>query len=135
MIKNVFASRGAERFHASPGCSALRGGQDLYGGWGTFTVGKITEVPVTEAFDKGLLPCAQCFPGGTKVIFQERCADNFGHVPVEHEGLFGQMETVCARCTEGGYYEDLRGKRPIHVTWPCMSAIVLGLVPGPERKS
>ncbi|MEW2070054.1 hypothetical protein, partial [Streptomyces sp. NPDC007346] len=58
--------------------------------------------------------------------------ETFGHEPTCGISLFGLAETVCARCTERGvWYGDANELRPVHILWPCTSAIVLGLAPRP----
>lgn len=50
--------------------------------------------------------------------------DTFGHEPFEWEGF-----VICRRCCiEHKHYTET-------IAWPCMSAIVLGLVPRPGDTS
>ena len=58
----------------------------------------------------------------------------FGHRPVDEyegtpEGERGVSRIVCARCVRWTNWEDVGVSAGQRVGWPCMSAVVLGLVP------
>ena len=62
----------------------------------------------------------------------EPSKDDFGHWPTKGISLFGLSEDVCQRCTEWGvWYGNADDLRPVHIPWPCTSAIIFGLVPRP----
>lgn len=62
---------------------------------------------------------------------------DFGHQPVVGPPDYRGRKTVCARCQTrtvmvyGGQFDDgpSRVTETDPVTWPCTSAVVLGLVP------
>ncbi|MFE1515728.1 hypothetical protein ACFW9I_02665 [[Kitasatospora] papulosa] len=60
--------------------------------------------------------------------------ETFGHEPVTGTSIFGLAETVCARCTERGvWFGTVTELLPVHILWPCTSALVLGLASVADR--
>lgn len=119
----VFATHGGRRFHEYPDCEALELGRQASGGW----YGVRTLAPV-DAARRGFTACRVCVPPHLAL---PATGETYGHEPVADTGWYGEGETVCVRCTERGLYWSTYGEhpRPVHVIWPCTSAVVLGLVP------
>lgn len=114
----VYASAGGNRYHRSSNCSALEMGQNIHDYdcdcWGRCEHGRahyVLETTPSEARMDGKTPCRVCL-SGTGVGPSE---DDFGHEPV-YVVTNGKFRTVeCYRCSP--------------VTWPCTTAVVLGLAP------
>lgn len=126
----VYATEGGRRFHAVTNCRALHSGQDLYGGWGTLRIHAVRETTISDAMGRGKEACTACFPALRAAWYRGDSENDFGHEPVYNQH-FGP---VCRRCERpvthyDEAYRPSRWLRP--VPWPCMSAIVLGLVPRP----
>lgn len=133
MSDTVYTTAGGRRFHADAACEALCNGRWIAGwvagDWGGHDGGPL--YPLTErdsllaALD-GFTACRGCVPPALAFPL----LDDFGHEPVTDIGWYGETETVCARCTELGLWWTTGGSnpRPVHVIWPCTSAVVLGLV-------
>ncbi|MEU0160159.1 hypothetical protein ABZ154_15295 [Streptomyces sp. NPDC006261] len=150
MNQPVYVTAGGARYHRTVDCRALEamqfineemGGSDWVPG-APYAVCHATE-PVTaeQAAEQGKTPCAVCKPP------LAAATDDFGHEPVVNETeFFGETpddKPVCARCCRtvrewGSYttgYDDRAGvlweNRWVHywvrVSWPCTSAVVLGL--------
>lgn len=133
MIDNVYATKGGDRFHETASCRDLRNGQELYGGWGTLRTHRIDEMTIVTAFGRGKEPCANCYPGLRAALYRGNCEDDFGHWPTRGISLDSLADTICQRCTESGvWYGDANDLRPVHIAWPCTSAIILGLAPRTE---
>ncbi|MFE7535242.1 hypothetical protein ACFU67_13330 [Streptomyces rhizosphaericola] len=61
---------------------------------------------------------------------EQPAAETFGHEPIKGLSLNALDDTICGRCTERGvFWGNATEIRPVGVTWPCTSAIVLGLAP------
>ena len=132
----VYASEGGERYHRniSTECPAFETGRNIWDtdewvpGWPSLR--PIRELTVTDALARGKEPCAKCFPGQRAALHRTSSEDDFGHQPTIGISIFGLAETVCSRCTERGVWFS-RGNddfNPVHILWPCTSAVVLGLV-------
>jgi hypothetical protein len=92
-----------------------------------------------DAAVKGFEPCTVCYPDFQKIVARLPSEEDFGHRPIDqYEGSEHGVESIaCERCvdwkpvkvhnTETGSEETWSmGRR---IAWPCMSAVVLGLVP------
>ncbi|WP_329308389.1 hypothetical protein [Streptomyces microflavus] len=128
-MSTVFATEGGRRFHATVSCPAIEGARLI---WDSDQFGPPSHAmsPTTpiEALGAGKEPCSECFPGQRAALYRGNCEDNFGHEPVTGASIFGLAETVCARCTERGvWYGTVAELLPVHIPWPCASAVVLGL--------
>lgn len=132
----VYTTAGGTRFHSTQECDGLIAGQGANGDGSHYAgtsvvIGTYPPVATTviEATWTGKLPCRVCLPDYASAWFRAPSEYDFGHEPVTGTGWFGEDETVCARCTEAGlYWGGSDNLRPVHVIWPCTSAIVLGLV-------
>ena len=134
----VYATGGAPRYHSSRTCRALLSGQDLndWDCWDDYcnhhlhrTPRTIRETDLAGAVAAGKWPCHTCYPAPTVIPPSQ---DDFGHWPTKGISLLSLSEDVCQRCTEWGvWYGNADDLRPVHIPWPCTSAIVLGLVPRP----
>lgn len=114
----VFATQGGRRFHQTLTCRALRIGQELYGGWGTLRTYAAHSTTISDAMGAGKEACAACLPGLRASWYHTNSEIDYGHEPFTYDGV-----DICARC-----FIQHRSYRET-VLWPCMSAIVLGLVP------
>lgn len=151
----VYVSRRGRRFHEGPECRALAAGHmifacrcgDPYCGCAADTVPVPQEISIGDAAFRDLDPCAVCYPDFGRIASQLPSDSHFGHVPLRDDTEFmGEMSDeppVCARCTVlqrfyacviTGYdelrkpiFEDYPITIPKPVTWPCISASVLGL--------
>lgn len=121
MSTYVFTTFRGRRFHDDRHCTALDNGRCVSGSWAAIRA----RLP-REAARAGFTACRVCVP---PALALPATGQTHGHEPVHGIGWFGEDETICVRCTERGLYwgsaDDLR---PVHVTWPCTSAAVLGLV-------
>lgn len=126
----VYASHGARAFHATPSCSALRAGHDLWDldDWSGYATKPTT---IETAMGAGKLPCGACLPELLAGWFRTPCEDDFGHQPVdEYAGTpFRTERIVCARCVRWVRWRLGTLAVGTYVAWPCTSAVVLGLVP------
>lgn len=118
----VFATHGGRRFHGDPDCTALDAGRYLTGA----RYGVRTRLP-SDVARVGYTACRWCVLPADALPLTGR---TFGHEPTTELDPWRRPSTVCARCTEPGlWYGGITELRPAHVPWPCMSAVVLGLVP------
>lgn len=140
----VYASKGGTAFHNTPDCRARWAGRDLNDwdvndkgrNWvpgcralNTYPIGPMT---IPAAMGAGKLPCLVCMPDLGASWYQTPCEDDFGHWPTRGISERGLADDVCQRCTVPGvWWGDVAELRPVHVLWPCTSAVVLGLVPRP----
>lgn len=134
----VFASAGSRKYHFDQKCTAFHSAQilsDLDCGCDTYCTHRMPRLHPLERMSSikaamdGKLPCLACVPAHLRELPP---ADDFAHEPVTGVSLFGLAETVCQRCTEWGvWYGFADDLRPVHVAWPCTSAVVYGLAPRP----
>ncbi|MFF1444189.1 hypothetical protein [Streptomyces sp. NPDC058295] len=132
----VFVSGAGRKYHFDQQCKAFQTAQelsDLDCGCDTYCTHRLPRMhPLirmssTKAAIDGKLPCLTCVPPHLREL---DASDSFGHEPTTGISLFGLAETVCQRCTEWGvWYGSADDLRPVHILWPCTSAVVLGLVP------
>ncbi|MFE2019856.1 hypothetical protein ACFW9O_17655 [Streptomyces sp. NPDC059499] len=139
-LNTVFATEGGHRYHKTRACFAFNDGQYLWRfdpqqwvpGMPQIMLSNghpWQEMTVTDALGHGKDPCAECYPGLRASPYRGNCEDDFGHEPTIGTTLTGLAETVCSRCTERGvWFGTVTELRPVHILWPCTSAIVLGLV-------
>lgn len=114
----VSVTLGGRRFH-TPYCDAQDAGRGLW--WSRY--GERWLRP-EDAAHAGYTACRVCVP---PALALPATGQTYGHEPVTEPDLWGRPVVVCARCSEGGArwgWDD----RLIRVDWPCMSAVVLGLV-------
>lgn len=136
----VFASAGGRKYHFDQTCKAFESAQilnDRQCGCETYCAHQLpvlhalTRMSSTKAAMDGKLPCLACVPEHLREMPD---TESFGHEPTKGISLFGLSEVVCQRCTEWGvWYGTTTEMRPVHIPWPCTSAIILGLVPRPEQ--
>lgn len=140
----VYATSGGRRFHRYNYCPALHNGRTLW----TFNPREwvpgmpqamltnghpLRESTFIAALGDGKTPCHACMPGSDARLARSSSEDDFGHWPTRGISLGYLADTVCQRCTESGvWYGDADDLRPVHIAWPCTSAIVLGLAPRTE---
>lgn len=138
-MATVYVTRG-RKYHTDAGCPLMNSGEDLWDSdsedW-SHTSGsyrrKVDSVQYAAACGK--LPGLFCTDQHARV-FPPLYGQTFGHEPTRGISLFGQAETVCQRCTERGAWFT-RGNddfSPVHILWPCTSAVVLGLEARPEPR-
>ena len=130
------------KYHTDGKCPRLVNGEmlhdwegDDYGGG--FLAGSYRIVTnVHDASMRGKLPCLHCVPVGERV-FPPRYSETFGHEPTRGISLNSLCDDVCQRCTEPGvfYERGIDELTPVHIAWPCTSAVVLGLVAREEVTS
>lgn len=123
----VYATARGRRYHATADCTALLSAQALNDwdpGWvpGCRALRTYAVVATTpqQATAEGQQPCLRCRPPLPPVVETHR------HEPVEYDGV-----PICRRCatTVTRYDEAYRSSRwLLAVSWPCTSAVVLGLV-------
>lgn len=146
MIEPVYASEGGHRFHKDRACPDFLAAHDLWRfdpmQWVPgmpqimLTDGHpLHEMTLPDAFGRGKEPCATCYPGLRAALYRGNCEDDFGHWPTRGISLNSLCDDVCQRCTEPGvwYERGVDELTPVHIPWPCTSAIVLGLVERGER--
>jgi hypothetical protein len=134
----VFTSAGSRKYHFDKACTAFHSAQelnDLDCGCDTYCNHRLPrmhglrQMSATKAAIDGKLPCLACVPEHLRELPE---SEGFAHEPTVGTSLFGLAEQVCQRCTEWGvWYGTVTEMRPVHIPWPCTSAIVLGLVPRP----
>lgn len=136
-MSTVYTTAGGVRFHADRWCWALATGredaawrageeswQDGASRWGLYPLRKVSAV---AAIAEGRTACRVCVP---PALALPATGHTYGHERMTGIGWFGEPETICGRCTERGlYWGDSGNLRPVHVMWPCTSAVVLGLAP------
>lgn len=138
-LATVYYSTTGNHFHGIPDCPAYEMGRAVWNtgdspiGWPTSPV--FVERSVAEAMGSGKLPCTRCLPGLQAAWFRGSCEEDFGHEPFEYDGA-----VICRRCYTEEAVTSLDAFEAPHrfirrqpVYWPCMSAIVLGLVPRSEQ--
>lgn len=131
-METVYTTNGGHRFHANEACKNLYSGQVLYGGWGDLRVHRIEQTTIVEAMGRGREACAVCFPGLRAAWYRGNSENDYGHVPHdEYEGSDGPeaYRLVCARCIRWVRWAEVDISVGYRISWPCTSAIVLGLVP------
>lgn len=131
------------KYHTDANCPRMIHGEELhdcegddYGGW--FSAGSYRAVSnIHDAAMRGKLPCLGCVPPELREM---PGTEDFGHQPEWHYvGYCGGCEQcgdneeteVCARCATVTTWHDGNGQLHVDrraITWPCTSAIVLGLV-------
>lgn len=108
--------------------------------WG----GKHQAVIFADHYEYYLATLREEHPEVTDVRFEARRAyrakepETFGHEPVDEyagtpEGERGVSRIVCARCMTWKRWSDVGLNCGSRVSWPCTSALVLGLVPRNEQ--
>lgn len=130
----VFASAGGRKYHFDEKCKAFHGAQDL-NDWDCDEYCR-HQHPIPHALKRmssdkaamdGKLPCLACVPQHPRTMPD---AEKFGHEPIKGISLDGLSEDVCQRCTEPGVWFSYGADetRPVHIPWPCTSAIVLSAI-------
>jgi hypothetical protein len=100
------------RFH-TPYCDAQEAGRGLW--WNRYGLRWLRPEQAARA---GYTACRVCVP---PALALSATGETYGHESVTETGYYGP-EQVCARC-------DRIGAAPyLSALWPCMSAVVLGLV-------
>lgn len=130
-METVFATKGGGRFHKTTICESAERARLIYDS-DEFTVRSHPweSTTLTAAMDHGKEACTTCFPSLRAAWYRSSSEDDFGHWPTRGISLDSLADDVCQRCTEWGvWYGDAHDLRPVHIPWPCTSAIVLGLVP------
>ena len=137
----VFASAGGRKYHFDKGCKAFEFGQQLndwdtpddayLASWNYPRLHGLRRMSATKAAMDGKLPCLACVPRHLREMPE---ADDFGHWPTRGISLNSLADDVCQRCTEPGvfYERGVDELTPVHIIWPCTSAVVLGLAPREE---
>jgi hypothetical protein len=121
----VFTTFHGRRFHADPDCLVLDLGRYLTGS--RYDV--MTRLP-SEAIRVGYTACRVCVP---PALALPATGETYGHEPVDEyagtpEGERGVSRIVCARCMRWTQWPEVGLCAGHRVTWPCTSAVVLGLV-------
>lgn len=133
----VYTTAGGTRYHADYWCPALNNGREFwaaragdYGGREPGPLYPLKRRSVLSATQFSYTACLVCVPAADALPqLPFVTGETYGHEPVAGEGWFGEPEDICARCTELGlYWGDPAHLLPVHVLWPCTSAVVLGLV-------
>lgn len=132
----VFSSAGSRKYHFDKGCKAFESAQ-LLSDWdcccGDYCTHRsprmhgLVRMSATKAAIDGKLPCLACVPEHLREMPE---AEDFGHWPTRGISLNSLCDDVCQRCTEPGvwYGRGVDELAPVHIPWPCTSAIILGLV-------
>lgn len=132
----VFSSAGSRKYHFNKGCKAFESAQMLSDwdcGCDTYCTHRmprmhgLVRMSATKAAIDGKLPCLACVPEHLREMPD---AEDFGHWPTRGISLNSLCDDVCQRCTEPGawYGRGVDEMTPVHIAWPCTSALVLGLV-------
>jgi hypothetical protein len=129
MIATVYTTGGGTRFHFDRACTALANGREFHAlraGVGALSgLYRLRTRSNLGAALLGFTACRVCVP---TALALPATGQTYGHEPVLGIGWFGEDETICVRCTERGlYWGSADILRPVHVVWPCTSAVVLGL--------
>jgi hypothetical protein len=140
----VYTTQGGMRYHADPACYALangrstqayRAGEGLYGeSWygaqsldGLYPLVRRSTI---SAAHRSYTACLRCVPSEQAMQPLPLVTFDYGHEPTIGISENSLADTVCQRCTEPGFWwGNVSELRPVHIVWPCMSAVVLGLVP------
>lgn len=140
-METVYASEGGSRFHSSRLCNAFLAAQELWRfdpmqwvpGMPQIMLSnghRLDEMSIVTAMGRGKEACSLCFPGLRAAWYRGSSENDYGHWPTRGISLNSLADDACQRCTEWGvWYGDANSLRPVHVAWPCTSAVVLGLVP------
>jgi hypothetical protein len=139
MTAIVFTSVGSRKYHFDQSCKAFHSAQllsDLDCGCDTYCTHRMPRMHALQADERH--PCRHRRQAALpRLRTRSTCgrlpeSEDFAHEPTVGTSLFGLAEQVCQRCTEWGvWYGTVTEMRPVHIPWPCTSAIVLGLVPRP----
>ncbi|MFD4968905.1 hypothetical protein [Streptomyces sp. NPDC058424] len=139
-MSTVYATRG-RKYHTDPKCPLMINGEYLWDGdgedWLHIAGSYRREDPTPQyAAMRGKLPCLHCVPESLRV-FPPLYGQDFGHKPTDEyagtpEGYRGATHIVCARCMTWTRWPDVGLSVGARVSWPCTSALVLGLVPREE---
>lgn len=132
----VFSSAGSRKYHFNKGCKAFESAQmlsDLDCGCDTYCTHHMpvmhgpVRMSATKAAMDGKLPCLACVPEHLREMPD---SEDFGHWQTRGISLNSLCDDVCQRCTQPGvwYERGVDELAPVHIVWPCTSAIVLGLV-------
>ena len=134
----VFTSAGSRKYHFDQDCSAFHSAQllsDADCGCDTYCTHRMPRMhslkraTASGAAIDGKLPCLACVPVHLREMAD---TEDFGHWPTRGISLNSLADDVCQRCTEWGvWYGNADDLRPVHIPWPCTSAIILGLAPRP----
>lgn len=141
----VFASAGGQKYHFDMRCKAFELGQQLndvdtpddayLASWAYRKLHPLKRMSSTKAAMDGKLPCLACVPAHLRDLPE---TGTFGHEPVLSAWgiVFGEDNTVCKRCRKRSMpveddYGNTHPGQLEQVSWPCTSAIVLGLAPRP----
>lgn len=144
----VYATAEGLAYHETAQCPSMANGQllsdtdcgcDTYCNHRMPRVHAVREMTATDAAAQGKWPCVYCFhltSITTERVPLPACTETFGHEPVDEyagtpEGVRGVSRIICARCVTWTRMTDIEVSFGVRVTWPCTSAIVLGLVPRP----
>lgn len=140
-VTTVFTTSPARRFHATADCRKFHSAQllnDWDCGCDTYCTHRsprlwaLQEIPLPEAIAAGKLPCWACYRG---VLPLPPSTEDFGHRPVNDYAdvplpVTALVKIVCARCIHWTYQGDIDTYFGRRVSWPCTSALVLGLALG-----
>lgn len=147
-MTTVYTSHRAEKFHKDPTCRARITGQTS-NDWDcgcpdpcshrSPRLWPVRGVELDEAIAARKTPCNACYttPEDNRAVLRPATED-FGHRPVDEyadtePSANGVTHVVCERCTRWFWVSTAKIYMGSRVTWPCTSAIVLGLAPHPEE--
>lgn len=125
------------RFHRTMDCKGMEIGRGLWD-FDDWLQRPMREVSVLAALGEGKTPCHVCMPGSDAALAISSCEEDFGHLPVDEYTREGLTHIMCARCmrwTGWGRLGDVRVHAGVRVSWPCTSAIILGLVPRTDEQA
>lgn len=136
----VYVTHGT-KYHLDSACPRMTAGEDLWDGdsedWWHNSGSFRREVDtVRTAAYLGKLPCLFCTDKATRV-FPPLYGQTFGHEPIDEyqgtpEGDLGVTHMACKRCKVWTHWKSVGFWIGTRVSWPCTSAVVLGLAEHPS---